>query len=561
MPDQIIATVPETAGNSGVSLFDFLDMPKGISDPLIFVKPGKAEQAVEGKDPNYLYFEDAKPVKSSDKGDIYAYPSRYHGKSESGFPLESTDLYVNDKTVIVKTVSHSEGVSKTDKKWHRWQTTRTIVFSLKQERFGMPHLRIYEILPKRKTRHRTFRDVSRSYNIPQLHTSWSMSRKNVDHIQHAIAGKVYVGSKEDSYAGGVDSSAAYYHALYHVARKYKELGGTIDLSAIDPKNLFTFLAYPSLRMFQSSNLKNIAFAVQANSSAWLHEPDVRVFVRKVFGKKAVRKDVIKAVAKTTDALAISICSYIKNYVPADWIRDLLNDPDKYRLITPAKTRAVWDTPSEVLYPELKKLFKNASEHEKRKLVFLPADDDKNSERMFTDSLLSLSKISEEDLVENWKVLDFTNWKTLHDKLAIVHRNIKIKPVPIPQDGLTGLLDGKTFQGLNPEGEEKTYTISSPKVNHDLYEWGNEMSNCIASYNDRVLRNETYVFAVYEGKTLFANIEIYGERVRQFYAKYNGRVEPHLHAALQVVLDSTLLELRAQEEAAEKKKKSKRKTAV
>lgn len=67
-------------------------------------------------------------------------------------------------------------------------------------------------------------------------------------------------------------------------------------------------------------------------------------------------------------------------------------------------------------------------------------------------------------------------------------------------------------------------IIVPKTNHQLIDWGKKMSNCIGSYGERATERERVLLGIFKENELVYNIEIYGKRINQFYAKYNQHPE-------------------------------------
>lgn len=460
-------------------------------------------------------FSDIKPVFSNERVTIYSFPN----KNDENMTY---DISVFEKTVTLRQIVHKSGVSKNGKTWHTWKPERSTIFSLKKEKHGVSWLRVYSAIPRRKNRKASFHDVSRlgthlapnyRYELKGVTASALSSKMTFDKLEGKTAAEIF--------------------ALWILYAKFCELNPEIDLGNVPLAHLVSVMAYPALRLFNQSELEHIPTALTQNSRIWLVEPDVRVFIRNAFGKEAVRKDIIKAVSTTDNAYALATCSVLNKMVPVDWLLPLLREPEKFALTK--KPQSWFDTSH---LSALTSLLKRASETQRKRLVNFEASKQDNNHYLVVDAYRMLPQIPNYVLDEEWSTINFNSWKTIHDSLAIILRDVRQKPLPVPQEGLTGVLDGLTYVF-----EEKTYTIVSPKNTKELHNWGTEMSNCIASYGSVVANKRTSVFAVYtqEGK-MFANMEIRKHEVYQFMQKYNEPVERQHTLLVQQLINKKFFEL-------------------
>lgn len=419
----------------------------------------------------------------------------------------SIDVVVSDKAVILKEMTHHTGVSVNGKTWHSWKPTATTIYSLKKERYGNNRLRVYKVTPASRRRgHRGFfHDVSRSAAMPY---SFTHTAEGKEAFKDIFFEGVYI-QKSSSFP------IAYLFALWNVVQKWKQLNPLIDLHPVPVENLLLYMAYPALQLFIKPCFEGVKASVMNSSKPWLGEPDVRIFLRQNLGKEAVRKDFIKATANLTDSKVISFCAQLKGVVPVDWFLPWFKEGNKYSIL---HMRGMDNHTDKAL--TLKRLMVRASLAQKRRMFIaeVKTDNRLNDGHWVSDTIRMLDRINDETLDEAFPSLDFTTWKSLHDSLNLTHRYIQLKPQPVPQKGLMEELDEKFYMF-----ENETYIIRSPKVNQELVGWGQELSNCIASYSNSVLLKQTDVFAVYTEDKLYANLEVRNGRLLQFVARYNQSV--------------------------------------
>lgn len=82
------------------------------------------------------------------------------------------------------------------------------------------------------------------------------------------------------------------------------------------------------------------------------------------------------------------------------------------------------------------------------------------------------------------------------------------------------------------------TVVSPKTRRDIVEWGDMMSNCIASYATRAVQQSILLLGFYRKGKLFANAEVYHREGGIFFvAQLRGKYNQPLSAADETVIAS------------------------
>lgn len=456
---------------------------------------------VEVKEPS---FADIEPVFTNGYYSIYSFPNKHSQDT-------STDVIVFPHTVMIKNVTRTEGINKHSKALYvNWVSDSARIFSLKRERYGATQLRVYKSQKKKKNRPAMFSDVSKSATLGMGHLGNSQFSKATE-----------TAFLEKAVYGGKDIISPAYRAqaflAWKVVQMFKERNPNIDVTQFPVEYIYMYLAYPALRMFAGENkLERVESAVRTNTKIWLLEPTSRMFIRKAFGKEAVRKDFIKAAASSKNAAALNLCHELKKIVPVDWLVMLLKDSES-NYLSAARTAHHDGNPD---VKSLRRLFTYASLPQRKRLLFekIPAKQSCNP-YLYRDTIRLFESITDEYAVERRNDIDFTSWDTLHDSLAVVQREFTMIPAAVPVTPIAEALDGATYVY-----ENESYTVKAPKINHELIKWGSELNNCIAGYESAVMRQETDVFAVYtHDEKLYANLEVRQGQLVQFVQKHNMRV--------------------------------------
>jgi hypothetical protein len=513
--------------------------PAVIDDPefLEFAKR-EAEKIVD--------FRTIQPVKVTEDGtEIFSF--RHDDNS-------SYDVYVKERTIAIKMITHSSGINKhSGKTWDRWKAEHTTIFSLKKERNGKACLRVYKTTPRTRQKRGFFRDDSLDFALAN-NTDQIYWVKRTGHKQSVFSGLM------DKNSFRYASKASEMFAVWKLIQSYQKLNPDVSLDGISASNIIQYMAYPGLHFFTElkfdDNFRNpLGQSLRWGTKIWLNEAsDVRAFIKNAYGKEAVRKDVIRALAQCSSLYTISISQVLKGLVPADWLVKLLQEPDQYLITVPAAGGTAYAFSTTPIYVQLRRLLKLASLNQRKRLIFTTYDPSAQHEGRYLFEALSIMRsINNTHLRQEFHRVDFTSARTLHDTLSVIQREQAIAAVDIPQKGLLKELDGATFTADNI-----VYTMRSPKVNRELITWGADMSNCIAAYANRVVAHHTHVFSVHDHEgTMVGNMEVSVDGViRQFVGKFNRHLpEPMDIAATELV---TATHKNMIKEAAKRKKQAKKK---
>ena len=257
--------------------------------------------------------------------------------------------------------------------------------------------------------------------------------------------------------------------------------------------------------------------------------DARELTIKVFGKKRVRKDLVKAVANA-NICAIVYASLFKQFVPVDWIIDFLrnqNMEEVNRTIIPYTELSRFELRSaRVMLAHLHR------RHHRRLLNERFRSSDviirllKDSIRTFNangapidgfDSIKSLGDLH--DLLVWQTGAEFRYRRRMEradaeERIHLVNhrparRGVQMENRPLTPDPLSAKIDGQVI---------KDYVVVTPTDTDTLRAWGDEMNNCIASYCNK--NERTTLGAIYKDDNLIANFEITDGRLIQLLGKFN-----------------------------------------
>jgi hypothetical protein len=504
--------------------------------------------------------------------------SDFYNEKEEDYAHVIYNVYVKDRVVTIKQQEHVSGATESGKKWQRWKDLSIRSYSLKTEKFGKSLLRVYSIAgTKKAAAHRPkIKNVTATAVLtrPQIAPS---SHMKVDQMEQLSRIALFDGRVFDTTDTGTTANL---FALWVVLKKYMEANPDVDLQSLPTSRLIHRMAYPVMELFAekgfvgeglydahqpgyfASRYYDEGRMLRTGSHLLFCEPNLRAFTRKLVGKRNVRKDLMKAVAESEYFAPLELIHNLRNTVPTDWLIMLVKDPKKY-VITTALISGTYD-PGEYSFKYITDLLAKTTEMNRKRLLLAVFTNFQESMH-FKDTLRMLHTFVEEkhDIGEQLDNLSFRSWKELHDSLTRALHFIKNKPKPFEQDGLMGELDGFEYTF-----EDKQYKIVSPKWSSELFDWGNQMSNCIGGYTSSVIAGRTTVFAVYEDGEMLANMEVTGDGyMRQLYKKFNRSVdvplyeetEKHVSAAVKRVEEARKAEEKALE--AEKKKQQEKKRKV
>lgn len=80
-----------------------------------------------------------------------------------------------------------------------------------------------------------------------------------------------------------------------------------------------------------------------------------------------------------------------------------------------------------------------------------------------------------------------------------------------------------------------YNVNLPKNNLELFEWANELRNCLTGYEDKIGSHKTTVYGFFMRTTLIFAVEIQMGTIIQAHRKYNHPIEPQQRKILNLWL--------------------------
>lgn len=73
------------------------------------------------------------------------------------------------------------------------------------------------------------------------------------------------------------------------------------------------------------------------------------------------------------------------------------------------------------------------------------------------------------------------------------------------------------------GTFNEHVVTLPENGMQLYDWGNQLHNCLSFYCDRIVTRNTTVFGIFKNQTLHMAIEIQDNKIIQANKKYNEKL--------------------------------------
>lgn len=444
------------------------------------------------------HFPMVEPSNVTEKATVYIFPGR-------DAETERTKLVVLERTVFVVNEQFIQGTNKhSGAAWKRWNAVSTTYYSLKKERDGVPLLRIYNTA-RLKNKGKVIRNATPTQ------------------IQRLI-----IGMNPNQSYNSVVMNTIIMVALLH---RYALITETSLPETIPAKKKTVLeLAYPVVKFFPEVDAEKTANLIQTNSKIWLGTVDIKNYIQRNFGVKAVRKDMVKALTTLKDPECLQLLTLFKGTVPVDWFIMLLRNQDQYTLTKSTKSNNRYHygpfTPEDKRI--VKAFFKLLTIHQQKKLF---RSTEKLEAYHLRDTLTLMDKIGIDVLKEELSTINMSTWHELHNSLSALQRKLAHKPKAVPQQEVMEKLDGCELKV-----EDAVYKIKSPKMTDELIDWGYQLNNCIASYASQVLSKRTTVFAVYsDSGKLVANLEYNRGRVVQFVEKHNQPVKKEMYSAFEQLL--------------------------
>lgn len=278
--------------------------------------------------------------------------------------------------------------------------------------------------------------------------------------------------------------------------------------------------YPISDLYNINTYENIPHAFTRD----FREQEFRNFVESAFGKKHMRKDLVKAAAKANPHVLMYAQNF-KGKVPTDWIVDYLrkweDEPAPYNRLNRYPNRKIRDTLSWADDRTLRNLLRS-DENPVTAFNFINDTFPTDPGRMQFVHL------------ENMRGNTYRSWREIHDAVyvrPVVRGNIYTPPKPVDAviefTDLAKALDGVVVNGMKIQAAAHT---------KQMQQWSEEMHNCISSYVRTAIDGNGVYLGVYEDKKLLANIEIDRENnLKQMLGKYNAVLDTEVIEALESVL--------------------------
>ena len=150
----------------------------------------------------------------------------------------------------------------------------------------------------------------------------------------------------------------------------------------------------------------------------------------------------------------------------------------------------------------------------------------NHQYILRDTLLTFKRIGESLSHDTSKVKCSPN--AIHRQFVQLSLTIKYKNKPINHFEYSTLQQSHlvTIGG---------YSVNLPNNNLELYEWANELQNCLAGYEDKIASHETTIYGFFMQSNLIFAVEIQKGAIIQAHRKYNHPIEPQQRKILNLWL--------------------------
>jgi hypothetical protein len=377
------------------------------------------------------------------------------------------------ETVTIGFSTPVNGVTSTGKRWTRWQRGDRITFSVRRSRSGRRALHVYR------------------YQRRQTQVMFGNRTATV----HELVPPTYRPLMAEA-----------------IARLWRRNIGEVPevLMGAPLTELTVGLAFPALAGRPLPPLSGYTQPVVPTglTHAW-REDTARGIAEQLFGKRALRKDLIRASA-TAEPMRGGVAHAVRGLVPVDHLVEYLTQPDG---------RAEhWDRRA------LRQLFTIIAPSARRRLLLQTrvTDDAVNGWGMSSDNITITDALRcIRDLIEvygadeSWvtdEVRKPKSWRTLHDAVSRLLRRAEAPNVSIPQT-----LHARALSGL----ETGAGTLRAARQTDELFGWAEAMDNCIAGYAREAVDGDTTLFGLYRSGVLTANLEVAPDgQIVQLFGRFN-----------------------------------------
>ena len=262
--------------------------------------------------------------------------------------------------------------------------------------------------------------------------------------------------------------------------------------------------------------------------------NLRSFVAQSFGKRFVRKDFLREVASTEDMIRLATLAFFRKYFTIPTAIEFLRSEGDLALDTIFNERGMHKKNLEFMLAPL-------DPATRRRIVMSTGD--KHDIRYALERLHRMQRDGYKSY--DHTAVDFTNWKTIRKTITFIRRDQKLKAEEIHRTGMDFIaIEQKehytSLDGTFVENNGGVYTIQSVKSTDELRHWGTVMHSHIGAYAFQAENHQSYMFGVYDGSKLFANMELNprGE-VAQMYGKFNSSLPEELSAAITAHVESVV----------------------
>ncbi|QFG12245.1 Hypothetical Protein OBI_RACECAR_133 [Arthrobacter phage Racecar] len=351
---------------------------------------------------------------------------------------EQTSMSVSDKTVSIYEKKLLKGTSKNGVVWHKWKTMRSNHFSVKTG-----HLEHYS------RSGRFFHNVTKSLGFPypdkqEVHDAINLLLKN---------------------------------------------NGLKTIEKFEGRAIFNN-SYPLFENFGWN-------ATYSRGIPYMRSSDIQEFTRKLFGKTRYRKDLVRAVAQTTNPEVLKNAYWMRGFVPIDWIIKYLN--------------ANRDSARSFVKLPIRPGFRNMTMNQ-RKAVVDYLSNPMIGDLYFVEDLLKFASDLPKETVQSVKMKPSTLYEAhvhLSRELTKIRTdNTTIEPTKLAKDI------------LKIDWSDTGFTMEPAKTLHQVIDWGTEMNHCIGSYARSAAYGTYTLTGLYRDGKLFGNAMFEKRSCVQIFGKNN-----------------------------------------
>ena len=233
----------------------------------------------------------------------------------------------------------------------------------------------------------------------------------------------------------------------------------------------------------------------------LKEDNIQDFIYRMFGKRAYRKDLVKAVGNNANLRIIALAACFRPYVPIDWIINFLRI-NAMRIQAPGR---VDFNPT-----KLTDRIKSTDPRSFRHLL---------NQQLDGNDLMGIDDMLRGPILRPMEVGLVRTWREWHDEIwgpRGGYRQHLVRPFD-PEDSIPITPVGKKLQVQEPP-----FKLQVAQKARDLYEWSELMGNCIRGYVHEVMKDKSPMTlgAMLQGDKVIGNFEIRNNELRQMLGKHN-----------------------------------------